>query len=88
MVSGSTSCAAPPASATIPTLAGDGLLCAADCSCRDTSELDELKAKVADLELAFRPGSAETRHPPTAPPRIDSVDPEITLDEPESRGPP
>ena len=88
MVSGSTSCAAPPASATIPTLAGHGLLCAADCSCRDTSELDELKAKVADLELAFRPGSAETPHPPTAPPRIDPVDPEITLDEPESRVPP
>ena len=88
MVSGSTSCAAPPASATIPTLAGHGLLCAANCLCRDTSELDELKAKVADLELAFRPGSAKTPHPHTAPPRIDPVDPEITLDEPESRVPP
>ena len=53
-VSESSACAAPPASATVLTLSGHRLLCTADCSCRDTSELDELKAKVADFELAFR----------------------------------
>ena len=87
-VSESSACAAPPASATVLTLSGHRLLCTADCSCRDTSELDELKAKVADFELAFRRGSAEIPRPPTARPRIDVVDPEITVDEPESRVPP
>ena len=55
--------------------------------CRDTSEPDELKAKDARLEMAFRPGSAETPRPPIAPPRIDPWNPKITLEEPESRGP-